>query len=155
MSERVIEEVRLGRKLLVRLVPGDEVFASLEGILEGEGIQRAVIVSAIGSFERVAFRDLLTGADRPVELSKTNELQPQGPFEVLSLEGNLAPLDGKPTLHLHAMLGTRDGAVIGGHLITANVFTTAEIVMASLEGTAVTRVKNEVTGLNELTPPGV
>lgn len=36
--------------------------------------------------------------------------------EVASLVGDIALADGKPALHLHAVLGRRDGTEMAGHL---------------------------------------
>lgn len=37
--------------------------------------------------------------------------------------------DGAPTLHLHAVLGMRDGSTRGGHLLGATVWPTLEVIV--------------------------
>jgi len=54
------------------------------------------------------------------------------PSEVSSLNGNIALLNGKPVVHIHANVATEDGAVRGGHVLelvtgpTLEVFLTVE-----------------------------
>jgi predicted DNA-binding protein with PD1-like motif len=87
-----------------------------------------------------------------VGLENTNEIEEAGPFELLSLEGNVFPSDGEgePIIHLHVMLGSPSGSVMGGHLLKATVFTTTEIVIGKIVGSSVYKVKSDVTGLMEL-----
>src|SRR5204862_465159 len=49
--------------------------------------------------------------------------------EVLSLLGDVAEADGKPTLHIHAVLGKSDGTVVGGHLLEGHVRPTLEVIL--------------------------
>jgi predicted DNA-binding protein with PD1-like motif len=50
--------------------------------------------------------------------------------EVLSLLGDIGVEEsGKPALHLHAVLGRRDGSTVGGHLLEAHVRPTLEVVV--------------------------
>ncbi|MGE5638531.1 MAG: PPC domain-containing DNA-binding protein [Clostridia bacterium] len=49
--------------------------------------------------------------------------------EVLSLVGDVALADGKPKAHAHVVLGRRDAAAIGGHLLEARVRPTLEVVL--------------------------
>ena len=87
----------------------------------------------------------------PVELENTNEIEEAGPFELLCLEGNLFPSEnGDAIVHLHVMLGSPSGSVMGGHLLKATVFTTTEIVIGKIVGSSVYKTKSDVTGLMEL-----
>jgi hypothetical protein len=50
--------------------------------------------------------------------------------EVLNLTGNVAlDGDGEPKLHLHIVLGRRDGTAHGGHLLEAHVRPTLEVIV--------------------------
>lgn len=55
--------------------------------------------------------------------------------EVLSLTGDIAAFNGKPVVHMHAVLGGRDGSAVGGHVFelavepTLEVFLTADTVL--------------------------
>ena len=147
------EEVKPGRLILTRLMPGEEIFGKLKEVSLEEGIQRAAILSAIGSFEDVVFRNLQDGISLPILWEKTVEFKLHGPFEVLSLEGNLFPVQGQPFLHLHCLLSDSQGRVTGGHLFSAQAFSTLEILLQELAESSVVKEKSELTGLNELRRP--
>lgn len=49
--------------------------------------------------------------------------------EVLTLVGNVATADGETKLHPHVVLGRRDGAALGGHLLEAHVRPTLEVIV--------------------------
>ncbi|MFH0872763.1 MAG: PPC domain-containing DNA-binding protein [bacterium] len=147
------EEIRPGRLILTRLMPGEEVFARLKEISLQQGIQRAAVLSAIGSFEEVVFRNLQDDIALPILLEKTVEFRLHGPFEVLSLEGNLFPLQNQPFLHLHCLLSDFRGQVTGGHLFSARAFSTLEILLQELAECSTVKEKSELTGLNELLRP--
>jgi predicted DNA-binding protein with PD1-like motif len=53
--------------------------------------------------------------------------------ELLSLVGNLSLLDNKPFLHIHTVLGASDFSTYGGHLFSADVAVTAEIIFRPLD----------------------
>jgi len=69
-----------------------------------------------------------------------------GNHEVLSLVGTLGP-DGA---HLHTSLSDSSGAVVGGHLMCATIFTTAEVIVHELHGTRFKRTMDSATGFKEL-----
>ena len=51
----------------------------------------------------------------------------------MSLLGDIAlGDDGKASLHLHAVLGLRDGSVRGGHLLGSNVRPTLEVTIVEM-----------------------
>ena len=146
------EEVRIDRAILSRLLPGEDLFRSLAKIARDHGIGRGVILSAIGSLTHVVFRNVKRNTALPVRPENTQEIEEAGPFELLSLEGNLFPSEdeGEPIIHLHVMLGSLSGEVKGGHLFKANVFSTTEIVIGKMVGSSVYKAKSDVTGLMEL-----
>ncbi len=49
--------------------------------------------------------------------------------EVLSLVGDVALADGDPKVHAPVVLGCRDGAAMGGHLLEASVRPTLELTL--------------------------
>jgi predicted DNA-binding protein with PD1-like motif len=49
--------------------------------------------------------------------------------EVLSLIGDVALADGKPQVHAHVVLGLSDGTTRGGHLLSAEIWPTLEVVV--------------------------
>lgn len=70
------------------------------------------------------------------------------PMEIVSLTGTLGP-EG---MHVHISLSRRDGACVGGHLVSGCiVHTTAELVIGELPGVEFRRQPDAATGYNELT----
>ena len=152
IHEPFTEEVKTNEIFLSRLMPGEDLFASFKKIAKDHGIERGIILSAIGSLKNVVFVNVRPHTGMPVKTEDMIEIEEAGPFELLSLEGNFFPSqeDGEPVIHLHAILGTSSGAVTGGHLLKARVFTTAEIILGSLTGSSVYKAKSDVTGRMEL-----
>ena len=150
MHQRFVERMCLGRTFLARLMPGDDLFEKLSGILSREGLRRLVILSAIGSLWDVSFRDLKEGISLPIDLEKTNLIEREGPFELLSLEGNIVPMEKNPVIHLHVLLGTPEGEVIGGHLFGGKVFSTLEIVFSEIRESRVVKHRSGITNLTEM-----
>jgi predicted DNA-binding protein with PD1-like motif len=146
------EEVKLDELILSRLMPEEDLFAGLIKIAKDQTIERGIILSAIGSLKDVVFVNVRPHTGIPVKTEDMIEIEEAGPFELLSLEGNFFPSqeDGEPVIHLHAILGTSSGAVTGGHLLKATVFTTAEIILGSLAGSSVFKVKSDMTQRMEL-----
>jgi predicted DNA-binding protein with PD1-like motif len=71
--------------------------------------------------------------------------------EVVSLTGNIALVDGKPSLHVHATLGRPDGSAVVGHLLEAEVRPTLEVMLTELPAHLV-RHRDPSTGLPLLAP---
>ena len=124
-------------------MPGEDLFAGLIKIAKDYRIERGVILSAIGSLKDVVFVNVRPHTGIPVKTEDMIEIEEAGPFELLSLEGNFfaSQEDGEPVIHLHAILGTSSGAVTGGHLLKATVFTTAEIIVGTVAGSSVYKAK--------------
>jgi len=150
MHKPFSEEIEFGSKYVLRMVPEDDISQKIIDFCKEKNISRAVIVSAIGSAKDVVFRDLKEGVGIPLELAKTNEMNLRGPFEVLSLEGNVFPMDNDLVAHLHVLLGMQNGSVCGGHLFKAKVLSTLEVILMEIKGSSVCRQKSDETGLNEL-----
>ncbi len=73
-----------------------------------------------------------------------------GIYEIASLSGTVSEKDGKPYLHLHAVIADKEGVCAGGHLSRAVVSATCEITVRALRGSA-GRFFSEETGLNLIT----
>jgi len=68
-------------------------------------------------------------------------------FEVTSLLGNITQKEGKPFLHVHGNFGRKDLSVVGGHVMTAEVFPIMELVITPTKNRALRRF-DEALGLN-------
>lgn len=66
--------------------------------------------------------------------------------EVVSLTGNITCSDGEPQLHIHAVLGRRDGSAVAGHLLEARVRPTLEVMLTESPATLARR-HDPATGL--------
>jgi predicted DNA-binding protein with PD1-like motif len=51
--------------------------------------------------------------------------------EVLSLVGDIASFNGKPVVHMHAVLGHKDGSTTGGHVWEMHVNPTIEVFLTA------------------------
>jgi predicted DNA-binding protein with PD1-like motif len=80
-------------------------------------------VTAVGGFSRVT----LGYFDRARRSYLKIPIEEQ--VEVLSLLGDVAHQDGKRVVHLHCVVGMRDGTTRGGHLLEAEVWPTLEVIV--------------------------
>ena len=72
--------------------------------------------------------------------------------EVAALIGDVADdPKGKPTLHIHIVLGTRDGSAKAGHLGEGHVRPTLEVIVTESPA-HLRKVKDEETGLALIRP---
>ena len=73
----------------------------------------------------------------------------EGPFEVASMDGNIAELEERPMVHAHAVLSRCDETLetIGGHVRTARVAVTLELCLWHVTQPLLREYDDE-TGLN-------
>lgn len=130
------------KPLPLRLLPGDDLRAALQRVLQAQGCEAAFVLSGIGSLSQTRLR--LAGAE--------DFLAIDGEVEILTLAGSLSP-DG---VHLHMSVADATGRVVGGHVMAGcTVRTTAEVLLALLPGWQFTREHDVATGYAELriSPP--
>lgn len=111
------------RVFVLVLDQGEEAFKSIAAFADQEKISGAS-VSAIGAFSRahLGWFDLAEKKYRPIDINDQ--------CEVLSLMGDIAQGDdGKSSLHLHAVLGLKDGTLRGGHFLSGMVQPTLEVTI--------------------------
>lgn len=133
------------RVFALMLDAGEEAFACISRFADEQTISAASI-TAIGAFERatVGFFDFETKAYEEIPVDQQSE--------VLSLIGDVAEGDdGKASLHVHAVLGLRDGSTKGGHLLKATVRPTLEVIVTEMPG-HLRRRKVEALGIALLKP---
>ncbi|HEX2164485.1 MAG TPA: PPC domain-containing DNA-binding protein [Thermoanaerobaculia bacterium] len=118
---------------------GDEAVAGLEKVAAERRLSAARL-TAIGAFRRatVAFFDLETKEYLPIEVDEQ--------VEVLSLVGNVSLAGDEHKVHVHVVLGRRDGSTVGGHLLSAVVRPTLEVMLVESPG-HLRRHPDEATGL--------
>ena len=98
VHEAFIEKIKIDEMILTRLMPDDDLFTSLKKIAKDHGIERGIILSAIGSLKNVVFVNVRPHTGMPVKTEDMIEIEEGGPFELLSLEGNFFPSQGMGNL---------------------------------------------------------
>jgi len=140
------QHVTVARTYLARLMPGESVQVGFQQILNTHRIERGMVISGIGSLVSAQFLGVQPGAKRPFGPKAMTHMAAQGPFEILTLEGNVFPSDQGRIVHLHVTLGTSDGHVIGGHLVDGEVYTTVELLIAALGRCRISKAEDPVAG---------
>ncbi len=140
-------EDRGGRTFVVVFDPGEEV---ADGLLRFAREQRlrGSHFTAIGTL-----RDVTLGYWNP-GIRSYLRIPIEEQVEVLSLVGNVAlDAEGEPRVHAHLVVGKADGTAHGGHLLSAHVRPTLEVVL--VESPAhLQRRPDPATGLALIVPGG-
>jgi predicted DNA-binding protein with PD1-like motif len=123
MKSRLLWEQAGERTFVVVLDAGDEAFSALTEFANANRLGGASL-TAIGAFERatVGWFDLREKTYRPIEIDEQSE--------ALSLIGDIAVGDdGKASVHIHAVLGLKDGTTRGGHFLKGTVRPTLDVTI--------------------------
>lgn len=121
----------------LRLLPGDDLLASLKTFAVHHDIEAATVLSCVGSTGQTTLRP--AGIPTPRILD--------GKFEIVSLTGTLS----RRAHHLHMSVSDSNCVVSGGHVLPGCIVrTTAEIVLGLLPGLRFTRPLDDRTGYDEL-----
>ena len=138
MKSKLLSEGENARTFVVVLDAGDEAFKTISDFAAKEDID-AASVTAIGAFERamVGWFDFATKSYRKIPIAEQ--------CEVLSAIGDIAAGDdGRPSLHVHAVLGLADGSTRGGHLLDGLVHPTLEVMVTETPARLRRRKKPEL-----------
>ena len=137
-----MEYKRFDHAIVVRIDRGEEIHQQLRSVCLQEKVTLAS-VSGIG-----AINDLVSGVwDVEKKAYFSNHFQ--GVYEVTNLTGTITTMNGEYYPHLHISAGDAQGHVVGGHLNSAVVSATSEIVLHLIDGTVERKFDPEV-GLNLL-----
>jgi predicted DNA-binding protein with PD1-like motif len=123
VETKLLHEQGGKRTFAVILQKGDEAMRCLQEFAAKEGLAASQI-TAIGAFAsaKLAFFDWQSKKYQPIPVEEQ--------VEVASLVGDIAiGPDGKPSVHVHAVLGRRDGTALAGHLQEGHVRPTLEIIV--------------------------
>ena len=126
-----MEFSRIGDDVLLRLDPGEEIHQSIQRLSE-HCIDCAVITSGIGRVRNIQMGYLDSDG-----IYQT--LIHDGPMELLSTQGNLAPGPDGPFTHLHTLMSDNAHSVHGGHLYHATIHVVGEIHLRVLDSNAMKR----------------
>lgn len=122
---------------------GEELIATLTDYAKVQNLTGAWLQSGIGGAGKVtlSFYDL----DKHEYIDRTFD----EPLEILSLQGNLAWVDGEPFWHIHGVFGRRDYSTVGGHVKQLDIALTGELAITPRE-ISLTRTFDNETGLKLL-----
>lgn len=121
----------------LRLRPGEDPKAVLDTFAQAQKIEAACVLTCVGSLRKAVLRF----ANQEPSTTLVDK------FEIVSLTGVLS-MHGS---HYHISISDGTGRTYGAHLMDGSeVYTTAEIVLASLEGQKFLRSFDAETGYPEL-----
>lgn len=122
MTWQLVSEANGERTFAVIFLTGDELLAGITEFAEQQHIAAARI-TGIGAISHatLGWLDLEKKAYKPIVVNDQ--------VEVTSMVGDIAELNGKPSVHLHLTVAHQDGSVTGGHLIEAFTKPTLEVLV--------------------------
>lgn len=144
MQQKLIHFAERRRTYALVLDTGDEAMDEISKFAVRERITAAQI-SGIGAFSAVVLRyfdwDRKEYQDLPVDEQ----------VEVASLLGDIGEdaEKGGPAVHVHLVVGRRDGSALAGHLKTGQVRPTLELIVAEAPS-HLCRRKDPASGVNLL-----
>jgi hypothetical protein len=109
--------------ILARMDDEEDLFSNLEEIAKKYDLKSGIIICALGMLKDVELAYLTY----PRETGKYLFKQFSGPFEVVSLKGNLGYFENKLVSHIHVALADKDFNCLGGHLNKAKINATLEL----------------------------
>lgn len=133
---------KFGNKWVVRIDKGEEVIQTIKKVCEDNKIKSGSL-SGIGAIDRVSVGLFNT---------KSKQYQSQeliGEYEITNLSGNISTMNGETYLHLHIGLSDSKYNAYGGHLTSAVISGTGEIIIEEIDG-EIEREFNKEVGLNLL-----
>jgi predicted DNA-binding protein with PD1-like motif len=147
MQHKLLHESTGQRTFAVVLKTGDEVMACLQNFASTERIFAAQL-TAIGALSDLVLMYFDWEKKQYLRLPVREQV------EVASLIGDVAQApSGTPALHIHLVVGKRDGAAMAGHLGEGHVRPTLEVIVTESPA-HLRKVKDEETGLALIRPEG-
>ena len=138
----ILEKTRIGELLVIRLADGEEIVKTVSSTLTEDHITSGIILGGVGMLQGAEISFYV--GDGNYETKKLEE-----EVELCSLNGNISTYENDLVVHMHAVVGKRDGSTVSGHLSGGKVHLTAEIAILVLPH-AMERRLDEKTGLKLL-----
>ena len=135
-----MEYKRIDNVIIARIDHGEEIVETLRLIAERENVTLANI-NALGAVD-----DFTVGVYN-VDRQQYFRNDFQGAYEIVSPTGSVNTMDGEYYAHLHMSAGDDKGAVFGGHLNSARISVTCEMVIDVIDG-VVDRKPDPSIGIN-------
>jgi len=137
-----MEFKRVNNVYVVRLDRDEEIVETLKNFCATNQITLGW-VSGIGAVNRVTLGLFETKPKRYVAEELT------GDFEITALSGNITTMNKEVYIHLHATISDLQHKTYGGHLTSAVVSATVELIVVAIEGVLDRKFSQEI-GLNFL-----
>ena len=129
---------------IFRIKPKQELAGEITRYCRQNSISSGVVMGIIGSVvnAKLNFLKELPG--------KYETKEYKGPLEIVGAQGSVALKDTELIVHVHLQVSSQNECR-GGHLVEAEVFSTAEIAIGELDY-QLYRYADDYKGLNELQP---
>jgi predicted DNA-binding protein with PD1-like motif len=139
MKTKLLHEIEGLKTIALVFETGEQVNDQILEFARAHEIHAAQL-TGIGGFREVTlgYFDWEIKDYRPIPI--------QEQVELVSLNGNISLDDGNPKLHAHVVVGKSDGSAWAGHLLSAIVRPTLELVLVE-SPTYLRRVMNPVARL--------
>ena len=125
-----------GRTFVLKLLQGEYLLESIQELIRENGIENAVVLSGIATFDRSRLH-MISTTDYPIRTyidEKTDV-----PLEVVGIDGFIC--DGEP--HIHCTIADRNQAY-GGHVLEGcRILYLGEVIIQELLGMNIHRHLNE------------
>jgi predicted DNA-binding protein with PD1-like motif len=145
METRLLHSDSGHKTFIAVLETGDEVMGCLKDVARRQNLSAAQI-TAIGALSDATLFFFDWQKKEYLEIPVNEQT------EVASMVGDIATDEsGAPALHVHVVLGKRDGAAVAGHLDRAHVRPTLEVIVTETPA-HLRRVKDSETGLALIRP---
>ena len=127
--------------IVVRMDKGDDIMEGINAVIKAEDIKLAH-VSALGATD-----DFTIGIFNNEKRAYDQRHITGAVHEILSLNGTITTMNGKPYIHVHISAASGKGEVVGGHFIGGTICLTCEMVIRIIDGT-VDRIHDDVLDIN-------
>ena len=135
----------LGRVFVARLEDGESVYDAAVEIATREKIQSAMVMALGG----IRSGKVVTGPVKTTGRVIPHIEEFDDARELVGF-GTLFDQEGKPSLHFHAGIGRRDGAIVGCPRVEMSVYLVLELVIIELMGVDAKRVMDPEYGVHLL-----
>lgn len=125
---------RTGLAYVFRVPEDEELISYLTNFARKKGVKVGVI-NGIGALKSctLGFYDPKKESYEHIKIDEEVELT--------NLSGNISIKEGDPFVHVHAVVGKRDGTTYSGHLFEARVFVAEVVILELVEGPELVREK--------------
>ena len=144
MAAKLVKDTPEEKVYVVIFHKGDEALSGLTDFAIEHKVEDAHF-TAIGAVSGAT----LAWLDVPKKIYHRIDVPQQ--TEVLSLIGDVATFNGKPVVHMHAVLGRQDGSTVGGHVFELNVNPTLE-VFVTVNMTPLKKRPDDASGMKLIDP---